>query len=415
MSEQLESFISGKLTSGVDRRDFLKIGLGAVGSAALAACGGPTTGPTGPTGPEFKLGLVLPYSLVYADLGNSITNGFQLYLDKVGAQAGNRRITVLKEDEKVSTADAVAATKKLVEQSNVDMIAGYVASPNAAGNRDYLTQNQVPTLVANAGANALSRAAKSPYIYRTSFSNWQPTHPMGTYLSDNLGVKTVQLVYANYAAGNETAQSFRETFKGTFPAADVKPDLGYTGDWAQWVNKVSNAVDAIYVFLSGTDSQGFLKKATELGSFRSLRYITGSGFFVEQDVLQAIGEAAPVGAISGLHWALTLDTKENKDFVSAYTKKYSKQPDVFAVQGYDTARVLVEALNAVKGKTDDKQAFLKAISQVSFKSPRGDFKFDSATNNVVNTIYVRKLQKDSSGKYVNAVIATYPNVADPGK
>ncbi|HLQ62411.1 MAG TPA: ABC transporter substrate-binding protein, partial [Candidatus Acidoferrales bacterium] len=125
MAEELKTFLDRRLAEGMDRRDFLKLGASTAGLAALAACGGATTsGPSGPTGPDFKLGIVLPYSQVYADLGNSITNGMLLYFEQVGNQAGNRKIVVTKADEQVALADAVAATKKVVEQDGVDMVAG---------------------------------------------------------------------------------------------------------------------------------------------------------------------------------------------------------------------------------------------------------------------------------------------------
>jgi branched-chain amino acid transport system substrate-binding protein len=392
-----------------------------MGMAAVAACGGSTTaGPSGPTGPEFKLGVVLPYSGVYAELGKSITNGMQMYFDSVGNQAGNRKITIVTSDEQTALADAVAATKKVVEQDAVDMVSGYVSSPNAAGNRDYLDGQKMPTLIANAGVNSLSRAAKSPFIYRTSFSNWQPSHPMGSYVAEKLGKKKIQLVYAKYGAGLESVASFKETFTaagGTIVGPDVATPFPNNGDQTPFVQAIkTDAIDGIYCFMSGTDAVTFLKKANELGTLKKLGLVSGSGFFVEQDVLAAITDAAPVGAITGLHWALTLATKENQDFVSKYSKKFSgRQADVFAVQGFDTARVIVEALNAVKGKTDDKLSFMKAISNVAFKSPRGDFRFDPNTNNVVQTIYVRKTVNDPKLGWTNKVIDQYPGVADPGK
>ncbi|GAC1656063.1 MAG: ABC transporter substrate-binding protein [Candidatus Dormibacteraceae bacterium] len=417
----LERYLNGRLAGGVDRRDVLRFGLGAAGLAALAACGGSTTsGPSGPTGPEFKVGAVLPASGVYAELGKSITNGMQLYFDQVGNQAGNRKITLVPADEQVALADAVAATKKVVEQDSVDMVVGYVSSPNAAGNRDYLDGQKIPTLVANAGVNSLSRAAKSAFIYRTSFSNWQPSHPMGTYVAEKLGMKRIQLVYAKYGAGLESVASFKETFTasgGTIVGPDIATPFPNNGDQTPFVQGIkTDQIDGIYCFMSGTDAISFLKKANELGTLKKLKLVSGSGFFVEQDVLAAITDAAPAGAITGLHWALTLQNKENQDFISRYSKKYGgRQADVFAVQGYDTARVVVEALTAVKGKTDNKDAFLKAIAAVAFKSPRGDFKFDPATNNVVQTIYVRKVVNDPKLGWTNQVIDQYPGVADPGK
>jgi branched-chain amino acid transport system substrate-binding protein len=415
MSRDLERDLRARLGDELPRRDFLKLGATTAGALALAACGGSTPAPaSGPTGPDFKIGSILPSSGTYSDLGDSIRKGMQLYFEKVGSKAGNRKIVVTDEDESAGdTSIPLSKARKLVEQDNVDLIAGIVASPNALAVRAYVDQNQVPTLIANAGANALSRAQKSPWLYRTSFSNWQPSQPMGKYLADN-GIKRLTLVYSNYGAGQETAAAIKETFTGQV-LTEVKPPFPNTsGDFAPFITQInSSKPDAIYVFMSGQDAINFLKQAkTQLDKGIKL---TGSGFFVEQDVLGAIGEAAPIGAVTGLHWALTLDNKENRDFTDAFKKRFGKTADVFAVQGYDTARVIVEALNAVKGSTTDKAAFMRAIAKVTFKSPRGDFKFDDNSHNVVNTVYVRELVNDSKLGATNKVTSSVANVIDPGK
>src|ERR671937_2246037 len=413
MADSSRNFLGLTLDDALTRRQVLQAGLTGAAMLGLAACGeSQSVSPGASLGPDFKVGAVLPASKVYAELGASITNGLKLYLDKVGNRAGNRKIVLLFEDEEASPDVALAKTRKLVEQDNVTMIVGYVASPDAVGSRDFLHQNAIPTLIANAGANVLSRAKKSPYIYRTSFSNWQPSHPMGSYVADNI-TKKVTLVYANYAAGSEAAAAFKETYTGQI-LAEIKPPLN-NQDYSTHISQIkASKPEAIYFFLSGTDADNFFTQAKQVDLFGNIK-VTGAGFGVEQDVTQAIGDKSPVGAITGLHWAYTLDNKENKDFTSAYKNKYGKLADVFAMQGYDTARVIVEALNAVKGKTDDKQAFLKAIAAVKFKSPRGDFAFDSATNNVVNPVYIRELVKDPSLGYVNKVKATVANVVDPGQ
>jgi branched-chain amino acid transport system substrate-binding protein len=400
------------LKEQLNRRQLLQLGLTAAGMAGLAACGGTSEQPAASAGPDFKVGAVLPTSKVYAELGKSITNGMKLYLEKVGYKAGGRKIVLLFEDEEADPQTALAKTRKLVEQDNVEMITGYVSSPDAVGSRDYLHQNKIPTLLSNAGANVLCRAKKSPYIYRASFSNWQPSHPMGSYVYENIA-KKVTLVYANYAAGIEMASSFKETFTGQV-LAEVKPPLNNT-DFSTYISQIqASKPEAIYFFLSGTDANNFLTQAKQVDLFKDIK-VTGAGFGVEQDVTQAIGDKSPVGAITGLHWAYTLPHKENKDFTDAYKKKYNSLADVFALQGYDTARVMVEALTAVKGKTDNKDALLQAIAAVKFKSPRGDFSFDPRTNNVINPIYIRELVKDPTLGYVNKVKVTVPNVADPGQ
>jgi len=415
MSGDVERDLLARLGEELPRRDFLKIGVTTAGALALAACGGSTAAPSsGPTGPDFKIGTILPASGTYSELGDSIRKGMQLYFEKVGSRAGNRKIVVTDEDESAGdTSIPLSKARKLVEQDNVDLIAGIVASPNALAVRAYVDQNQVPTLIANAGANALSRAQKSAWVYRTSFSNWQPSQPMGKYLIDN-GIRRLTLVYSNYAAGLETATAIKETYTGQI-LAEVKPPFPNTsGDFAPFITQInSSRPDAIYVFMSGQDAVNFLKQAR--AQLDKGIKVTGSGFFVEQDVLSAIGDAAPIGAITGLHWALTLDNKENRDFTTAFKRRFSKTADVFAVQGYDTGRVVVDALEAVKGSTTDKAAFMRAIAKISFKSPRGDFKFDDNSHNVVNTIYVRELVNDSKLGPTNKVISSLPNVVDPGK
>src|SRR5258708_20737664 len=216
------------------------------------------------------------------------------------------------------------------------MAAGKGPSPNAAGNRDYLDGQKIPTLIANAGINALARARKSPFIYRDSFTNWQPPHPVGTYVAEKLGKKKIQLVYANYGAGNESGASFKESFTargGTIVGPDVKTPFPNNGDQTPFVQAIqTDKIDGIFCFLSGTDAVTFLKKAAELGTLKKPGFlVTGGGFFVEQDVLKAIQDAAPEGAITGLHWALTLPPKENHDFITHYNQTYSNPPD-FALQ-----------------------------------------------------------------------------------
>jgi branched-chain amino acid transport system substrate-binding protein len=396
------------------RRDFLRLGAQAAGALALASCGGggPTPRPRA-SGPDLKVGGILPASGMYAELGDSIRKGMQLYFDRVGNLAGGRRIVTIWEDELAGdTSIALSRARKLVEQDHVGLIAGIVAGPSAVAIRDYVDQNRIPTLIAHAGANSLSRDRRSPYVYRTSFSDWQLSQPMGKHLVD-IGVKRLVLVYSNYPAGLETAQGIKETYSGEVLAEIRPPFPNSGGDFAATITQIDNArPDAIYVFMAGQDAVAFVKQArTQLD--QGIR-LTGTGFFLEQDVLGGLGDAAPLGALTGLHWALTLDNRDNQDFTSGFKRAFDRTADVYAMQGYDTARVIVEALNAVGGGTDDRLAFMKAISQVRFKSPRGDFRFDPNSNNVVNPVYVRQLVGDPRLGVTNRVVGTIPNVIDPG-
>jgi len=411
--------MSGELS----RRDLLRLGATAVGAAALSACvpGGAAESrrPASPVatavnGADFRVGVILPTSGTYADLGDSIRKGLKLYLDRAGGQAGDRRIVVVDRDEPAGDpSGAVAAARGLVERDGATLLAGIVSSPNALAVRGYADERRVPTLIAHAGADALSRGQASPFVYRTSYSEWQLGQPFGRYLADS-GVTRLALVYSNYSAGLEMASAIKEGYTGQVLTEVRPPFPNPDGDFAAHLTQVNNTrPQAAYVFLWGRDAVAFLKQArTELNPGI---WLTGCGYLAEPDVLAALGDAAPVGALTGLHWALALDTAENRRFSADFSRAFGRTADVYAVQGYDTARVIVEALQAIGGRTDDRVAFMKAISEVRFKSPRGDFRFDPNSNNVVNTIYVRQVAGDPKAGYANRVVGSLANVVDPGR
>jgi branched-chain amino acid transport system substrate-binding protein len=400
------------------RRRFLRTvaasGFAAAAGSLVAACGAPGTGGTSGS---LKIGLLLPSSDIYAVLGASITEGMKMYFESVGNKAGGRQIQLISEDEGTKPDVAAQKARKLVEQDQVDLVAGIVSSGVAAAVRDYFHDNKKFLIIANAGANALTRAAKSPYIFRTSFSNWQPNWPMGTWAAQNLGKKAFISV-PDYAAGKDTISAFRNSFEaagGQIVKVQLTP-FPNMGDPAPFLTEIKAAApDFVYAFYSGAAAVTFVKAYADFGLIGSLP-LTGSGFMVEQDVLPTHGEAA-LGVKSSLHWALTLDSPENKAFVEAFDKREiqggNKGANVFAVQGYDTARVIVEALNAVQGDMSKSEALIDAFGKASFASPRGQLKMDATTHNVINPIYVREVRK-TGDTIANVVIATLGDVPDPG-
>lgn len=407
-----------KVTSLLSRRDFLRAAAAApllAGGAALAsACGAPSTG--GGNAP-LKIGVLLPASDIYAVLGASITEGMKLYFESVGNQAGGRAIQLIAEDEGTKPDLAAQKARKLIEQDQVDMVAGIVSSGVAAAVRDYFHDNQKFLILANAGSNAMTRKARSPFIFRTSFSNWQPNWPMGAWAAQNLG-KRAMISVPDYGAGKDTVSAFTNSFTaagGEIVKTQLTP-FPNMGDPAPFVAEIKDAApDFVYAFYSGSAAVTFVKAYADFGLAGQIP-LAGSGFMVEQDVLPALGEAA-LGVKSCLHWALTLDNPENKAFVEAFAKREiaggNKGANVFAVQGYDTARLIVEGLNAVEGDVSKKEALAAAFGKVAFASPRGAFKIDPATQNVINPIYLRDVQQ-SGGAITNVVLQSMGEVPDPG-
>ena len=409
------------------RRRFLAASTAA---AALAACGpaatpspsGASVAPTATPGPPLKIGMLLPFTKVYAELGNSMQRATKLYLKQKGESLANRPVTVIYEDEANDPAVGVQKTQKFIDSDRVDLMMGIVATPIAYAVRNAIDAAKLIFIETNAGGNALTRtttdckpSCKSKYIFRSSFSSYQISYPIGEYFATQKGVKEVYTFVADYGFGNESAADFTSGFTkgGGKITGSLKAPLG-SADFLPFVTTIKGQqTKDIYSFFSGTDAINYIKAWTQLGMTAAGYKMNGAGFLTEQDVLKEVKDQAN-GATTSLFWAVTLDNAENKAFVDAYQKEYSLLPDVFAVQAWDGMQAVDLALQAVKGDTSNKDAFIAALENVKFKSPRGDFEFDKETHNPIQDIYIREV-KVQSGQAVNTIVGKVARVTDPGK
>ncbi len=394
----------------VTRRRFL-------GGATLAAAGtamGPWVLRARAQSGPIKIGVVLPYSGVYAVLGESITQAMELAFARENWTVAGRKIELIKEDDEMQPPVGVRKTEKLIDSDKVDILTGPVHSGILMGMRDKVHNSKTILIVSNAGADAISRERCSKWIFRTSFSNWQPCQPMGGWVAKNVA-KDVFLTAPNYQAGKDMMNAFKETFvpAGGKVVAEDYPKLGET-DYAPYLTKIrQSGAKAVFAFFSGTDAVNFVKQYSQFGLKQNIK-LTGAGFLTEPDVLPAQGAAA-LGVITGHFYTPLLDNATNHRFVKEFRDKYfGKMPDGFACQGYDTAEVIIRALKAVNGNTQDKDKLVDAIAKVEFDSPRGRFKFDPKTHNVIQPfIYVREV-REVYGGLNNVPIDKVANVADPG-
>jgi len=394
----------------VTRRKFL-------GGATLAAAGtamGPWVLRAGAQSGPIKIGVVLPYSGVYAVLGESITQAMELVFAREGWTVAGRKIELIKEDDEMQPPVGVRKTEKLIDSDKVDILTGPVHSGILMGMRDKVHNSKTILIVSNAGADAISRERCSKWIFRTSFSNWQPCQPMGDWVAKNVS-KDVFLTAPNYQAGKDMMNAFKETFvpAGGKVVAEDYPKLGET-DYAPYLTKIrQSGAKAVFAFYSGTDAVNFVKQFDQFGLKQSIK-LTGAGFLTEPDVLPAQGKSA-LGVITGHFYTPLLDNATNHRFVKEFRDKYfGKMPDGFACQGYDTAEVILRALKAVNGNTQDKDKLVDAITKVEFDSPRGRFRFDPKTHNVIQPfIYVREV-REVYGGLNNVPIDKVANVTDPG-
>jgi len=357
---------------------------------------------------DFKIGLLLPFSGVYAGLGEHIENGFKLGLEHYGSELGDNQITLFREDTEAKPDVGLSKARKLVLQDRVDAIVGIVSSAVLGAVRDFVHGAKVPVIVANAGNNEATGERCSPYIIRVSFSNAQMNRPMGKFLADQ-GIKKVYLMAPDYAAGHQMMDAFKETFipAGGEIVGEAYTPLHGTKDYGPFLSTAKAAdPDAIYVFYAGGAAIAFVKQYHDFGLKQDIP-LYGAGFLTSPAYVNVQGEAADDVTV-GLHYVPTIDTPENKRFQEAYQAAYGKEGSEFSVAGYDAARLVVEAVKASGG---DKEKFDQELAKVSFNGPRGPLRLDPATNNVVQNIYIFE-NRFEDGKVNQVVLETIPDVQD---
>ena len=389
------------------------------GGALLAAlalmivgCGGGGSGSQGGGGGEpIKIGVVLPYSGVYAQLGEDITDGMNLYFEAQNNEIAGRPLELIREDEEADPQVGVQAARTLIEREDVDILTGAVSSAVAYGIIDLTEREQLPFVIANATGNDATRG-EAEYVFRTSGSSWQVSYPMGEYLVEN-GVEDIYLSAADYAAGQEMSAGFEEGFSeaGGDIIGESYPPLG-SNDYSTVLTDIrQESPQGSWSFYAGTDAVRFVQQFAETGLKEDVT-LYGAGYLVEGDTLGAQGEAA-IGAQTALFYAKTLDNPENTQFIEDFREKYDREPSVYAVQGYDTAWLIGEALKATEGETEDPDEIVEAMEGVEFQSPRGPMTLDD-NHNPVQNIYIREAQ-ERNGEIENVVVGTIENVEDPGE
>ena len=357
---------------------------------------------------KIKIGTLLPYSGTYTWLGNSITNSLELLFAQAGGKLGGREINLIKVDSEAKPPKAAELTNKLINQEKVDFIVGPVHSGVAMAMAKIAREEGTMTVVPNAGANQVTGPLCSPNIFRTSFSNWQPGHPMGKVLLEE-GKKNVVLCYWGYGAGKQSAGGFKDSFVagGGNVIKEIAVPFPKVEFQAALTEIASIKPDAVYVFFAGGGAVKFVKDWAAAGLKDKIELV-GPGFLTE-GVTKAQGAAAE-GIRTTLHYADTLDNPANRAYRAAYKKAYGKEADVYGVQGFDAGQLIKAGLDAVGGEMGARKEMVAAMENAVIDSPRGQWVLSSAHNPVQN-FYLRQVRNG-----VNEVVrVAMENLADPAK
>ena len=357
---------------------------------------------------KVRVGMMLPYTGTYAQLGTAITNGFKLAVSERGGKLGGRELEYFTVDDEAEPSKAPENTNKLVQRDKVDVLIGTVHSGVQMGMVKIAKETNTLMIIPNAGLDAATGALCAPNIFRTSFSNWQPSYPMGKVLADR-GIRNVISLAWKYGAGEEAVAGFTEGFikaggksvRGLwipFPNAEFQPLL---------TEIASIKPDAVFVFFAGAGAAKFVRDYAAAGLRKTIP-LFGSGFLTDGilDAIQDVGQ----GLETTLHYADGLNSKRDKDFRAAYSKAFTSEPDVYAVQGYDAGLLLSAGLDAVKGDISKRKEMIAAMEKVKIDSPRGPWTM-SKSHNPIQDIYLRKVV----GKENRLVNVAHKGLADPAR
>lgn len=338
---------------------------------------------------KIKVGFMLPYTGTFAALGTAIENGFRLHVQELGGKLGGREVEYFKVDDESDPSKATDNINRLIKRDQVDVIVGTVHSGVAMAMAKVARDSGALLLIPNAGADDITGPMCAPNIFRTSFSNSQPGYATGLAAVQHKR-KTAVTITWKYAAGDESVRGFKEAFeKGggkvlkelTLPFPNVEFQALLT-------EIAALKPEMVYAFFAGGGAVKFVRDYAAAGLNKTIP-LYGAGFLTD-GTLEAQGEAAE-GIYTALHYADNLNTPRDNAFRLNYAKTYKLQPDVYAVQGYDTAQLLAIGLAAVQGDISKREQLIAAMRKARIDSPRGAFTI-SAAHNPVQDFYLRKVE-----------------------
>jgi len=357
-----------------------------------------------------KIGLILPMTGPFASTGRQIEAAAKLYMQQKGDTVAGKKIQLIVKDD-TGTADVTKRlAQELIVNDKIAVMAGFGLTPLALAPAPLATQAKVPEVVMAAATSTITEA--SPFIVRTSFTLPQATVPMADWAAQN-GLKKVATLVSDYGPGIDAEKAFTAAFtaKGG-QVENLRVPLA-NPDFSPFLQKVADAKpDALFVFVPSGIGAQFMKQFVERGLDKSGIKLIGPGDVTDDDLLNNMGDVA-LGAITTQHYSADHDSAENKAFVEAFKKANNgMRPNFMAVGGYDGMHLIYEGLKKTNGEGG--QALVDAMKGMSWTSPRGPVSIDPQTRDIVQNIYVRKVER-KNGELYNVEFATIPNVKDPVK
>src|SRR6266478_1663894 len=359
-----------------------------------------------------RIGMINVLSGQFADAGIQMENGARTYMKQHGDTLGGRKIEIIRRDVGGPLPDvAKRLAQELVVRDKVDLLAGFLLTPNALAAADVSAEAKKFMVVMNAATSVI--ISKSPYMIRTSVTLPQVMETFGTWAATKGGIKQSYTMVTDYGPGHDSENAFISAFKAAggnivgsvrFPVANP--------DFSAFVQRAKDmAPESIFIFIPGGAQPAALGKAfAERGIDKKKTKILGSGETTAEAALKSMGDAG-LDIITAWHYDYKLDNALNREFVKEFNAMHGRNPDFFSIGGYDGMHVIYEALKKTGGNTDG-EALIAAARGMKWDSPRGPMSIDPETRDVVQTIYIRRVQKVGD-EYVNVPFDRIENVKDP--
>jgi branched-chain amino acid transport system substrate-binding protein len=362
-----------------------------------------------------KIGLLAPFSGPFASLGAQMEGGIKAYLDTHGSSIEGRKVELLTRDVTgIAPEVAKRLAQGLIVRDKVDFLAGFALTPNALAVAPLASEAKTPMVIMNAATSIIT--SKSPYIVRVSLTLPQVTAPLATWAFAS-GIRSVYTLVSDYAPGADAEQQFIETFRAAGgKIVDSSRVPASNPDFAPFVQRIKDArPEAVFVFVpAGSQGIAFMKAFRERGLANAGIKLIATGDLTEDQQLPAMGDEA-LGVVTTHHYSEAHDSPENTVFKAAFARVGSAglRPNFMAVGGYDGMAAIALVVKKLGGKLDGERA-MEAFKGLEWLSPRGPVRIDPETRDIIQTVYVRKVERREDGLH-NVEFASFLEQKDPKK
>jgi len=345
---------------------------------------------------KLKIGFLATLSGPAGLYGQSLRDGFMLGVEQLGGKLGGLPTEISINDAQFKPDVAKQLAEKLVNRDHVDIVTGTMYTNILLAIYDTVMDSKTVLISQSAGPSMIAGDKCSPYFFTTSVQLDQMSAAVGQYLQDQ-GVKRVITIAGNYQAGLDAVSGFKSRFRGSI-MSEIYPALGQP-DYSAEISQIAAAnPQAVYAFIPTGVAINFVKQYAEAGLMKKIPLHTTN--MIGPATLPAIGDMA-IGARSAAQWTPDMENAANKRFVAAYRKKFNAVPPIYAAQAYDAARLIDAAVRQVKGKVEDKNAFIKALASAKFDSVRGAFRWNN-NHFPIQNFYATEIAKDKDGSLIEA-------------